>query len=1184
MSEDLRGQAAVIDFVRRRVDEWRGFALGGARDAVPDAPPRYEPLHGGDSPLSPVSMALLQHWFRREPHCTGAARTPFKYWPHQRRLVETFVYLYEVRGIRLTEDLYSFAGVEPLGRQRDPWAKLGGQLATGSGKTKMMSLVIAWSYLNAVWQGDGNRLGFGRHALVIAPGLFVRDRLLQDFSPRTGTSVFFADPVVPPEYDSVWDLKVYDPQTCPRRLDPREGALVVTNFHQLLRERDEAAEAAMRNPADAQRSLFELGDPERLEAVDTPLLDRFSDSQGLLVLNDEAHHVWDETGHAQFEQAARARAGEDEAVARGWIRSIRRLNGSADHAGRVALQVDLSATLFEETGAVRRPGKRAGREKVEFREANLFRHTAVHYGLAEAIVDGIVKKPILEKVEVRNRRTGEPEELVRAGQPNAWETYRNLLVTGIERWKKVRDQLRAEGDPRKPILFLLCNDRNEAREVANYLLHGRAVREDLSNEPPAGYTDPTDGEVLFVEGAGGAARPTVVEIHVGQKEQTDEEDWEKIRQAVNAVDHDFVHALDADGRPVSDADGRPVMEPNPYNVVVSVMMLKEGWDVRNVKVIVPLRPCDSRTLTEQTLGRGLRRMHAPVVHEDGSATLDPVEELYVIEHPSFERILDQIKDLVEEKKSDEIDHSREYVAIEPLPEEKDRVARDVRLVRFEGLAGTPDDWRRSFDLRLVPDLAPRLPWAEQIDETEIHTWLVKALSGVQTDGQTFVLPAEPSYRDFDHVLEAAYALPLLQELRAGYHHKTAVKGLVQRFLEEKTFALPAGVPLSFDRAMDGPGARIAIGNLARPDVMGRVRDALRKPLHDALTAPRRAAEPLLAVRRASEVPAYQALKRFVLEAPARSGFKRQAMENDDELRVAALLDCAPDVNGWIYNHRSGVNFSIEYDWQGFASFYHPDFIARARFGEVVHNFIVEVKGRLDDRDKAKARRGVRYCEQLTDFDGEPWHYLMLVENVPLGRQDISWWQGRAPTGLEYVLRRHESLELYPEQPLTAGLPFALTDAPPGGARPPDVVPVYDLKASAGAFGPYQAPAPVGWARVRTRRPLDPSVFAAQVVGKSMEPSVPDRSWVLLRGFPVGSEPSALALDGRRVVVELASGFDAELGGSYTLKRWKVAGRDPQGHVVSVELRPDNRTFQPIPLRPGTDRPPRVVAELLDVLA
>src|SRR6185369_14161629 len=110
--------------------------------------------------------------------------------------------------------------------------------------------------------------------------------------------------------------------------------------------------------------------------------------------------------------------------------------------------------------------------------------------------------------------------------------------------------------------------------------------------------------------------------------------------------------------PQVQADGTTKTVPNPYNVVVSVMMLKEGWDVRNVKVIVPLRPCASRTLTEQTLGRGLRKMHAPEIDDEGAAVLKK-EELYVIEHPSFAAILQQIQDIVEVKSGEEIDHPRE---------------------------------------------------------------------------------------------------------------------------------------------------------------------------------------------------------------------------------------------------------------------------------------------------------------------------------------------------------------------------------------------------------------------------------------------------------------------------------------------------------------------------------------------
>jgi type III restriction enzyme len=1103
----------------------------------------------------------------------------FKYWPHQRRLVETFIYLHEVRGIRRTEQLYEMAGVAALGPQRDPWTKLGGQLATGSGKTKMMSLLIAWAYLNALREPQSG-LGLGRHSILIAPGLFVRDRLLQDFAPPNKTpSVFFADPVVPPEFESIWNLKVYSPDTCPRTLDPDDGALVVTNYHQLLRTREDVFEVARMSTEERQLGLlFEGSDPEKLEAGQSPLIDRFSRSRGLLVINDEAHHVWDETGHAKFEQKANEKAkvsGEDEQTAMAWIRCIRRLNGDDNHPGRVGLQADLSATLFEEQGAKQKSGK------TEFKQADLFRHTTVHYGLAEAIRDGIVKKPVLERVVAKNKKTGESLPLINAAAPNAWEKYSHLLSTGIERWKRVRDQLRDEGDPRKPILFVLCSDKNEAHEIANFLTYGQAVREDLTHLTPSGYLDPQTRKPLFIEtDDDGTVRPSVVEIHIGQKEQSNEAEWEQVRQKVNAIDHEEI----PDPSGAIESDGRPVMVPNRYNVVVSVMMLKEGWDVRNVKVIVPLRPCDSRTLTEQTLGRGLRKMHAPVLDDDGAAELQS-EDLFVIEHPSFGAILDQIRDIIEAKSSDEIEHAREYVPITQNPDDVTRQQVDVRLVRFEGMVQAQGDWRKNFNLSKVAALSPKAVWREDIDETEIQTFLKKALEQYEQEGQTFDVPANPSYRDFDHVIEVAYVVPLLKELRTSYQHKNAVKEIARDFLERKTFALPMGIPLSFATVLEaGEGIKNALGNLARPDVIERVRQGLLGPLHEALTAERPSSEAVLTRRSSSELRSYQALKKHVATAQ-KSSFTNVAVDSADELRVAALLDRAPDVVGWVYNHRSGVGYSIEYDWQGYTSRYFPDFIVRARFGEVSHNFIIEVKGRIDERDKAKARRGRRYCEMLTEFDSEPWHFILLNENPSDGREDIKWWEERSSANIAHVLKHHEGLPLYVE---TAG---SNAPPPPSMKIMPEIsereqfhtaVPVYDLAVAAGSFGMPQSPTPIGWMHVKPSHHMDRRMFVARIVGHSMEDAIPDGSWGLFRLFTTGAVPAATALDGKRVVVQLRDQADPETGGKYTLKRWRVTKHTADGGVEQIELRPDNPGFVPKKYT-AKDGDIKAVAEFLEVV-
>lgn len=1183
------GQARIIDDVRRRVDAWRGFPLGTAGDPYPNEPPDYEPKADNERQISETTRRLLLHWFRHEPHIVGRAprTTLFRYWPHQRRLVETFIYLYEVLGIRRTEELFNLCAVEALGPQRDPWTKLGGQLATGSGKTKMMSLLIAWAYLNAVREGE-KHLGIGRHSVLIAPGLFVRDRLCSDFSPLDRSpSVFFTDPVVPPEFDREWDLKVYSPATCPLRLDPDEGALIITNYHQLLRTRADGPDLSVLSEPERQTELlFESGDPERLEAISTPLVERFVDSRGLLVLNDEAHHVWDETGHAQFEHKAREKAklagtsATDAATAMAWIRCLRRLNGNDHHAGRMALQVDLSATLFEEAGATTKKNK--GQAQVDFRPSDLFRHTVVHYGLAEAIRDQIVKKPILERVVVRNAETGEPEQLVRDGQPNAWEKYRNLLVTGIQRWKKVRQQLQTEGDQRKPILFVLCSDRTEAAEIANYLTYREATSE-VGSEV-RGFPDPDTGESLFIEqDIDGTLRSTVIQIHIGAKEEENEEAWEKIRQQVNAIDHDEIPHPSR----LTNEDGSPVMIPNPYNVVISVMMLKEGWDVRNVKVIVPVRPCGSRTLTEQALGRGLRRMHPPLLDEEGGASFNR-EDLYVIEHPSFREIIHQIEDLIETKSSDEIDHAPEYVPIPQKAVFEERQQHNVRLVRFEGLVEVIPDWRKDFEVGRLPALNPRIPWRPHVDRAEVNTFLKEALKDQEQEGMHFEIPLQPSYRDLDRLIEKAFAIPLLQELRASYTNKNAVKSIVREYLEKKTFDVPAGLPLSFDRMLASTSeelhaALIVLCNLGRPDVLDRVRALLLPAIREALTRQRPTKEAQKSEQASIEIPNYQARKLNVLESLQKSSFQRAAFDSTEELRLARLLDRAADVEAWVYNHRSGVRYHIEYEFQGYTSKYFPDFVVRARIGPVFHNFIIEVKGRIDDRDRAKIRRGQSYAELLTEYDREPWHYLCLIESNQFKRQDIAWWESQSSLSLAHLLRHHETLPLLPEDaaPLMQRQRLTLQPWVPAEEKFKTAAPVYDLAVAAGEFTEYQTPKEKGWVRIQTRRPIDKTMFVAPIVGRSMEPGIPDGSFALFRIFAAGNTPSAMALNDRRVLVQLRDQADPDTGGKYTLKRWRVHTVGADG-VEAIELVPDNSSHRSIVLTPSSGDV-RAVAEFLEVI-
>lgn len=1151
--DDEPQQDDVLRVIRERVDAWRGFPLGDARSAYPREG-SYEPVLDDERPLTPTSLALLRHWFRPEAHEVGmgSAVQLFKYWPHQRRAVETFIYLHEVCGARRAEDLWRLADLPPSWTQRDPWPKLGAQLATGAGKTKVMSLLIAWAYLNAVRE-PASGIGVGKHILVIAPGLFVRDRLLQDFLPGEGKgrSVFVADPVVPSEMEDDWDLKVYSPDTCPRSLDPAQGALVVTNFHQLLRETKDPA--PYRGPRQMSM-LFEESDPARLESVDLPLIERFRRSRGLFVLNDEAHHVGDEPAHARYEaaRAAQARLDEDATLSMAWIGALRRLHG-ASTSGRLGLQVDLSATLFEERGGMK-VKKGAKGPKTAARPV-LFRHAAMRYELVEARNEDIVKRPALERVVAVKKGTDQREPLVDDGAPNAWEKYRHLLAAGIQRWVEVRNA-HAQTGGRRPILFVVCDNRNEAAEVANYLRFGTATKEPQPGATHHGYEDPRTQERLF-------ANPrSVLEVHIGAKEQQNEKEWAKVRDAVNAVDRAMID--DPDG-PL-DEFGHPAQVPNPVDVIVSVMMLKEGWDVRNVAVIVPLRPCDSRTLTEQILGRGLRKVHPPEVFEDGRAELLH-ERLYVIEHPSFAAIIDDLKDLVDQTTPDEPSPPPEYVLVEPRPAELD--ALDVRMARYEGQVEIVRSWEDTVNVAEIPAVEPRRPWRGAFDETEITTTLEEAQLAGREFGLQFVVPSKPTYRDFDHVLEAVYVLPMLKALKKSHQHMNAVKGVVREYLEQRVFDLPPGVPLSFEKALEQGHARIAMANLARRDVAPRVIERLQKEIAAAMERRLPSTQALVTTLRASEVGAYQARKQNVYESPARSPFTRAAMDSQDEARVAKRLDACADVLGWVYNHRK-VGYSIGYEWRGRPSKYIPDFVVRARVGAVEHHVIIEVKGRFDDQDKRKAERGAAYARLLTAADGRPWHYLFLLESPSHKRRDITWWEQQTQPRIADLLRRHENLPLYPSGEARA-LTLLGAGEVPAADRFVRALPVYDLVAAAGGLGASQSPEPKGWLPVDGDEARDDACFIARMEGRSMERAdgegIPNGAWVLFRRWPDGAPP-VRALDGRRALFESRDISDPEHGGRYTVKRLRVASLGDDGVVTAIELRSDNPDVAPLTLRTG----------------
>ena len=902
---DYTPQKELIDLVQACVDEW---------------------VAGGYPGASELTRTLLRYWFGG-PHLLADSTTFFAWHPHQRRAVETAIYLYEVQGLRRTEQYAEYVGLERVA-QKAAWAKIGLQMATGSGKTKVMSLLMIWAHLH--WQLGGDEseaLGFGNTQLLIAPNLIVLERLLTDFA---GGAIFQKDPLLPPELRNEFDLQVVTPDNVPAEWRPGQGYLILTNIHKLFPEESAPATTA-NDELDADDAMFDLFNPDtpasptRLDLGAPRLLDFVQAAASpLVVFNDEAHHVHDESVH--YARSIATSKDEDQKEGIAWNRV---LTGLQQQSG-LALQLDLSATLFEES------------------TKQWFRHAVYDYPLQQAIKDGIVKQPFLAKVTLQYKDGhDEPIPMIDDSATDAFDKYSQLIQAGIAEWKKEQGALDAAGADRKALLFIVCNNKTEAAQVAKRLEE---------------FPDSDSGDCLF---AG-----KVIEIHIGRKEATNDKDWQKVRADINRVDSN----------------------DTPYTAVVSVMMLKEGWDVRNVKVIVPLRPCDSRQLTEQLLGRGLRRMYPPYWTPEGERRdQGKPEGLYVIRHPSFERIIKNIADIVETEPTDPSKRPDPLRVLVKLVEPEDeRRKRDLPISQIVGAFETDDDWIERIGRNQMPPLPKRFVYVQDLKEIEgIIRVEAAGYQSQEGDAPLKYAVQQTGYASIDAVI-SAYSEAIRAELRITGSYTPQIKGLVKSFLERCTFDL-RGIPLSLEAAadFDEDTRQIVIDNIRRGTVKQQVIQSVAKIIGDA-RAGKETPDVEVRTKFASSLSEFETSpSQYILANPSRSVHTLCSFDSSDELKFANLLEEADDVVSWLWNDQTGIGFRIQYSFEGRMPYYYPDFLVQLGSGAL---YIVESKGSIRERDRAKESRASRYAEILRDATGMDWNYIFLVNDGSIGRQDIARWQ------------------------------------------------------------------------------------------------------------------------------------------------------------------------------------------------
>jgi len=504
----------LVNTIRERVKAWR---------------------ERGYPEVTPITRQLLNHWNnpdreRRLFFCQNEA-------------VQTLIWLVEAspaekQGIVTPKD--------------NGLTRYACKMATGSGKTVVMGMVIAWHVLNKLANPQDRR--FSDAVLLVCPNLTIRERL----------QVLL--PWKPNNYYDKFDLV---PRGMMERL--QQGKFEITNWH-LFQPRDDSR----------SRSVVQRG-VESDAAFCRRVLKELGNKQNILVINDEAHHAY---RPAPLPDEQREKLSQEEITEREeatvWVDGLDRI-----HAVRgINFSADFSATPFYIKGS-------------GYEEGAPFPWIISDFGLVDAIESGIVKIPrvpvddntgaVIPKYfrlwEAINqalppserqtaRRRAKPESVLREAE--------GALATLASEWRRTFEQFREAGSPVPPVMIVVCDNTDLSKLVHEHIAGGHVVWE-LANRPQAEATFRIDTKLL-------------AEAEVTFDDETRSEASERLRKVV-----DTIGKLEWEGE--GDPPGKNI------RCVVSVGMLNEGWDAQNVTQILGLRAFTSQLLCEQVVGRGLRRLN-----------------------------------------------------------------------------------------------------------------------------------------------------------------------------------------------------------------------------------------------------------------------------------------------------------------------------------------------------------------------------------------------------------------------------------------------------------------------------------------------------------------------------------------------------------------------------------------------
>ncbi len=864
-SPDEMVQLELADKIRASVKQWRD---------------------GGYQGISHISGQLLRHW--------TAPERERKLFFCQIEAIETLIWLVEVnkQQLKIPKDKPHDPGFPALTRYCM-------KMATGSGKTVVMAMIIAWSVLNKVH--NRKKKEFSDAILIVTPNLTVKERLGGVVKPDADDNNLNRA-LIPGAKGNYYDDFDLVPSALKGALG--QGKIFITNWHQFAEKNDSE-----------KRGYPQRGE-ESSNAFANRVLKPLGSAKNILVINDEAHHAYRPAGSATLFHSKTIRSDIQQATI--WVSGLDKIND----ARKISMVLDLSATPYYIQGS-------------GYPEGSPLPWIISDFGLVDAIECGIVKIPqiptdtdsgrpvpeyyalwqwINEKLPPSQRATAarkpKPEAILREAE--------GALVQLAGQWKKAFEEFQKENREIPPVMIVVCDNTDIAQIVHEYISGerweeysdekgkkqkrkvfgtGKLFPELLSNTPEKEYTIRIDSKLL-----------SEAESNEGN---TKKEAAEVLRKKVSTV-------------------GKAGEPGQHVRCVVSVSMLTEGWDARNVTQILGLRAFLSQLLCEQVVGRGLRRIQ----YDD--MTVPEYVDVYGI---PFEVIPVRKKPVKQPE-------TVETKLVQALP---DREALMIEFPRVEGFV-------YQVKHKITADLTniESITIAPNVQPTEM---IVGSLIPGTREKQT----REEFYKSI-RLQQIHYAIAL--QITAALLNQEDFKMQARNALFPQVLRMVKAYVKPFEKGgkikYEGADQRELGLEIYTQRVVERLCNAIRPD------------------KSAGEAPLLPRLERFRPRGSTKEVLFRTARETKPTIKshvnrvvfdnfrwesiVVYHLEQSDLVVSYAKNDHLGL--SIEYQFGASQHAYLPDFVVKLTNGKTI---LLEVKGHESQQDLEKYEAAKRWCEAVSNW-------------------------------------------------------------------------------------------------------------------------------------------------------------------------------------------------------------------------